>query len=66
MAISGSVSATPRPRLVSVSAPAPAFLVKAPGMAKAILARDDVVYVTRFLAVMLGFVALLGVTAYML
>jgi hypothetical protein len=52
--------------LVSVRAPAPAFLVKAPGMAKALLARDDVVYVTRFLSAMLGFVALLGVTAYLL
>lgn len=66
MAISGSVSATPRPRLVSVSASAPAFLMKAPGVAKAVLARDDVVYVTRFLAAMLGFVAVLGATAYFL
>jgi hypothetical protein len=66
MAISGSVSATRRPRLVSVRAPAPAFLMKAPGLAKAILARDDVVYVTRFLSAMLGFVVVLGVTAYLM
>jgi len=66
MAISGSVSASSRPRLVGVDASAPAVLVKAPGVAKAILARDDVIYVTRFLSAMLGFVAVLGVTAYLL
>jgi len=66
MSMSGSVSTTTRPRLVTVSASAPAALAKAPSMARAILARDDVVYVTRFLSAMLGFVALLGVTAYLL
>ena len=66
MAISGSVSAASRPQLVGANASAPAFLTKAPGVAKAILARDDVVYVTRFLSAMLAFVAVLGVTAYLL